>query len=1058
VTDSTAPLEPRSRAVLLAGGGTAGHVNPLLAVAEELRRRDPDLRVVALGTAEGLEARLVPERGIELLLVPKVPLPRRPTADWFRLPRLLRSAVESAGHAIDEIGAQVVVGFGGYVSTPAYLAARARAVPVVVHEQNARPGLANRLGSRGAAAVAITFPGTRLPRAQVTGLPLRPEIAGLLAERAADPEGVRRRAAAELGFEADRVTLLVTGGSLGAVSVNTAVAAQAREVLATGAQVLHLTGAGKAESVRTAVRGVPGAERYHVREYLGEMEQALALADLVLCRSGAGTVSELAALGIPAVYVPLPVGNGEQRLNAQPVVAEGGGLLVADEDLTGDWIATHLLPLLAPEAAPEREAMGRAAASVGVPDAAARVADIVEELVEAEVLAAEQRAAEAEQAEAERAAAEAEAGAGDLGPDDLGPEGAGQDATGPEEDASDDDVSAVAASEEDAAERAGTGDREAAEPSGSVAAGAASAMTAAVPIGSTGAPTTAVPTTAVPAVPAPDAAAAPGTDAERVAFVPGAAPVAVADLGRVHLIGVGGAGMSAVAGLLVARGLTVSGSDAAEGPALDGLRDAGVRVHVGHDAAQVEDVDTLVVSSAIRSSNPELVRARERGLRVLHRSEALAALMSDRIGIAVAGAHGKTTTSAMVATALRAIGREDAVLDPSYAIGGTVRTDDGPVPGYRTGDGDVFVAEADESDGSFLAYSPAVAVVTNVEPDHLDHYGTREAFEAAFEAFADRVLDGGALVACADDPGAARLVAAVDERLTRRGVRVLTYGTADPAEGRPADLLLGPVREVDGTWQVALTSRLAELPDVTLSLAVPGDHNAANATAALLAAWAVGADPAAVARGLGEFRGTGRRFEDRGTADGVRVVDDYAHHPTEVAALLRTARTLVGDGRVLVLFQPHLFSRTRTFAVEFGQALDLADQVVVTDVYAAREDPDPQTTGATIVDEVPTPGRAQHVADRHEAALTIAGLARPGDLLLTVGAGDVTALAPVVLAALAEREPAGGEPGDARAVPDEVSATDGPTTDLPEDVTAADVATDEPATGTPEDGTSTGAV
>jgi undecaprenyldiphospho-muramoylpentapeptide beta-N-acetylglucosaminyltransferase len=368
VTDSTAPLEPRSRAVLLAGGGTAGHVNPLLAVAEELRRRDPDLRVVALGTAEGLEARLVPERGIELLLVPKVPLPRRPTADWFRLPRLLRSAVESAGHAIDEIGAQVVVGFGGYVSTPAYLAARARAVPVVVHEQNARPGLANRLGSRGAAAVAITFPGTRLPRAQVTGLPLRPEIAGLLAERAADPEGVRRRAAAELGFEADRVTLLVTGGSLGAVSVNTAVAAQAREVLATGAQVLHLTGAGKAESVRTAVRGVPGAERYHVREYLGEMEQALALADLVLCRSGAGTVSELAALGIPAVYVPLPVGNGEQRLNAQPVVAEGGGLLVADEDLTGDWIATHLLPLLAPEAAPEREAMGRAAASVGVPD------------------------------------------------------------------------------------------------------------------------------------------------------------------------------------------------------------------------------------------------------------------------------------------------------------------------------------------------------------------------------------------------------------------------------------------------------------------------------------------------------------------------------------------------------------------------------------------------------------------------------------------------------------------------------------------------------------------
>ncbi|HEY0217409.1 MAG TPA: UDP-N-acetylglucosamine--N-acetylmuramyl-(pentapeptide) pyrophosphoryl-undecaprenol N-acetylglucosamine transferase, partial [Cellulomonas sp.] len=291
---------PTPRAVLLAGGGTAGHVNPLLAVAEELRRRDPELRIVVLGTAEGLEHRLVPERGFELLVVPKVPLPRRPTADWFRLPRLLRSAVEAAGNAIDEIGAQVVVGFGGYVSTPAYLAARARGVPVVVHEQNARAGLANRLGARRAAAVAVTFPGTRLPHAQVTGLPLRPEIVGLLEDRAQDAAATRRRAAAELGFETERVTLLVTGGSLGAVSVNTAVAARAADVLGTGAQVLHLTGAGKAEAVRAAVRGVPGAERYHVREYLGEMEQALALADLVLCRSGAGTVSELAALGIPA--------------------------------------------------------------------------------------------------------------------------------------------------------------------------------------------------------------------------------------------------------------------------------------------------------------------------------------------------------------------------------------------------------------------------------------------------------------------------------------------------------------------------------------------------------------------------------------------------------------------------------------------------------------------------------------------------------------------------------------------------------------------------------------
>lgn len=925
----------RPRAVLLAGGGTAGHVNPLLAVAEELRARDPELHLAVLGTAEGLESRLVPERGLEMHVVPKVPLPRRPTPDWFKLPRLLRAAVDAAGAAIDETGAQAVVGFGGYVSTPAYLAARSRGVPVVVHEQNARAGLANRLGARTAAAVAVTFPGTRLPRAQVTGLPLRPEIAGLLADRARDPEGTRRRAAAELGFDPARVTLLVTGGSLGAVSVNRAVAAQARAILATGAEVLHLTGTGKAEDVRAAVRGVPGAERYHVREYLSEMEQALAVADLVLCRSGAGTVSELAALGIPAVYVPLPVGNGEQRLNAQPVVAEGGGLLVADEDLTGDWIAAHLLPLLDPAAAGERREMGAAAARVGVPDAAARVADLVlDALAEGERLAAER--AEAERAEAERAAAErAEA------------------------------------------ERAAAADAAAA------------------------------------AAPAEDADAAP--DADTPAEEPAPRGSALDDLGRVHLLGVGGAGMSAVAGLLVARGLTVSGSDAHEGPALAGLREAGVTVHVGHDAAHVEDVDTVVRSSAVRDTNPEVVRARERGIPVLHRSEALAALMAGRIGIAVAGAHGKTTTSTMVATALAAAGRQDPVLDPSYAIGGTVLTADGAGPGYRTGAGEVFVAEADESDGSFLAYAPAVAVVTNVEPDHLDHYGTTEAFEAAFEAFADRVLDGGALVACLDDPGAARLVAAVRDRLTRRGVRVLTYGT-DAAiaagDGGP-DLLLGPVRATGGRWHVTLTSRSAEVPGADLELAVPGEHNAANAAAAYLAAWAVGADAAAIASGLGEFRGTGRRFEDRGTAGGVRVVDDYAHHPTEVAALLRTARQVAGDGRVHVLFQPHLYSRTRTFAAEFGAALDLADTVVVTDVYAAREDPDPEITGDTIVRRVPTPGRAAFVPDRHAAARALAAAAAPGDLVLTVGAGDVTQLGAEVLAALGATEPDDGGSGTA---------------------------------------------
>ncbi|HEY0216764.1 MAG TPA: UDP-N-acetylmuramate--L-alanine ligase, partial [Cellulomonas sp.] len=709
----------------------------------------------------------------------------------------------------------------------------------------------------------------------------------------------------------------------------------------------------------------------------------------------------------------------EQRLNAQPVVAEGGGLLVADEELTGDWIAVHLLPLLGAdeEAAAERATMGAAAARVGVPDATARVADLVED----EISAAEQRAvaaAEQQAADAELAAAEAEA-ADEAARTEAADEAGSADQDGPAGSADD-----PAGAEPGVAAGAGTGS----------GAPTAEVVATAGPVADAGAEA-GVPVADVPVADLPGAGAVP--TAAVAAVVPGAVgPVAVADLGRVHLVGVGGAGMSAVAGLLVARGLTVSGSDAAESATLAGLREAGVRVHVGHDATHVADVDTLVVSSAIRATNPELVAARERGLAVLHRSDALAALMADRIGIAVAGAHGKTTTSAMVAAALGAVGREDPVLDPSYAIGGTVRTAAGPTPGYRTGTGDVFVAEADESDGSFLAYAPAVAVVTNVEPDHLDHYGSTEAFEAAFEAFADRVRDGGALVAGADDAGAARLVAAVDERLTRRGVRVLTYGRSETAEAsetadaaHPVDLVVGPVQAVGGAWRVALTSRLADLPDAELTLAVPGDHNAANAAAAYLAAWAVGADPAVAARGLGEFRGTGRRFEDRGTVGGVRVVDDYAHHPTEVAALLRTARGLVGGGRVLVLFQPHLYSRTRTFAVEFGQALDLADVVVVTDVYAAREDLDPETTGDTLVQRVPTPGRATFVADRHAAARTIAAAARPGDLLLTVGAGDVTALAPEILTAL----------GDDGATGPDTGATSGPGTETAGTETPGDV-------------------
>ena len=349
--------------VLLAGGGTAGHVSPLLALADCLRRRDPEVVITALGTAAGLEARLVPERGYPLLEVPKVPFPRRPSGDLLRLPGNLRRAVRAAEDAIESTGAEVVVGFGGYVSTPAYLAARRRGIPVVVHEQNARPGLANRVGARFAAGVGVTFPGTKLPHATVTGMPLRREIATL------DLAASRAEARERFGLT-EAPTVLVTGGSLGAQRLNETFAASVATLSAAGVQVLHVAGTGKGFEPASA-SGAP----YVVLEYCDRMDLAYAAADLVVARSGANTVCELTAVGLPAVYVPLPIGNGEQRLNAAAVIAAGGGLLVDDADATPRWVADVVRPLALDAARLSRMAL--AAASVGERGGDELLADLV---------------------------------------------------------------------------------------------------------------------------------------------------------------------------------------------------------------------------------------------------------------------------------------------------------------------------------------------------------------------------------------------------------------------------------------------------------------------------------------------------------------------------------------------------------------------------------------------------------------------------------------------------------------------------------------------------------
>lgn len=350
------------RSVLLAGGGSAGHVSPLLALADALVRRDPDLRVTALGTATGLEARLVPARGYELRTIDKVAFPRRLSGAALRLPGALWGAVTAADAILRDTGAQVVVGFGGYVSTPAYLAARRRGIPIVIHEQNARPGLANRLGARLTPYVATTFAQTVLPHARVVGMPLRAEIAQL------DRSALRAQARAHFGLDPDAPTLLVTGGSLGAQRLNEAFGAAAAALVAGGAQVLHLCGIGK--------EFAPGVERgYVVLPYAERMELAYAAADLVVARSGANTVCELSAVGLPAVFVPLPIGNGEQRLNAAGVVAAGGGLLVDDAAVDAAWVEREVVPLL--HDADRLARMSAAASHAGERHADERLADLV---------------------------------------------------------------------------------------------------------------------------------------------------------------------------------------------------------------------------------------------------------------------------------------------------------------------------------------------------------------------------------------------------------------------------------------------------------------------------------------------------------------------------------------------------------------------------------------------------------------------------------------------------------------------------------------------------------
>ncbi len=470
-------------------------------------------------------------------------------------------------------------------------------------------------------------------------------------------------------------------------------------------------------------------------------------------------------------------------------------------------------------------------------------------------------------------------------------------------------------------------------------------------------------------------------------------------LGRVHFVGIGGAGLSGIARIMLARGLSVSGSDAKESPVLEALRALGATCHVGHDAAHVADADTLVVSTAVRDTNPEVVEATRRGLRLLPRSAALESVMQGRRVVAVAGTHGKTTTTSLLTVALQHCGA-----DPSFAIGGELNETGSNA---HDGSGEVFVAEADESDGAFLVYSPHAALVTNVEADHLDNYGSEEAYRAAFDTFVDRVDPAGAggfLVLCADDPGAAALAVTAREH----GRTAVTVGTGEDVDVRASDL-----RFEGSTSTFTVHDGGRELGEVRLR--IPGRHYVLDALCALACGLRLGFAFDDLARGLGAFSGTRRRMELKGEAAGVRVYDSYAHHPQEITGDLQAARSLAGDGRVVVAFQPHMVSRTRIFGHDMGVALGAADEVVVMDVYVAREEPEPGVDGYLVSSAVPLP--PEHVVTEpswSEVAGHLVERARPGDLVLTLGAGDVTLLGPQVLELLEQRGAGAAPEGPSR--------------------------------------------
>ncbi|RMB59696.1 UDP-N-acetylmuramate--L-alanine ligase [Tessaracoccus antarcticus] len=468
-------------------------------------------------------------------------------------------------------------------------------------------------------------------------------------------------------------------------------------------------------------------------------------------------------------------------------------------------------------------------------------------------------------------------------------------------------------------------------------------------------------------------------------------------VGPVHFIAAGGSGMSGIARLYAELGIETSGSDQSDSTALQSLTRVGVTTHVGHDPANLGNAATVVISSAIRTTNVELVEARRRGLRIWHRSAALAALMSGKRAVSIAGTHGKTTTTAMTSVMLAEVGA-----DPSYVIGGPLSTTG---VSSAIGDGDAFVVEADESDGSFLQYPTEIAVITNVGADHLVNWGTPEAYADGFRAFATRPHVRHVVINI-DDPGARVIAGQIADDVPH----LITYG-----ESADADVRITDVRAAGNGVTATLTYGDDHGP---ITLQVPGNHNLANASAAYAVGRLLGYSHDTCIMGLSRYEGTLRRFQLITDTAGIRVFDDYAHHPTEIRAALTAARraTEAGNeatglpGRLIACFQPHLYSRTVDFSDEFGEVMTLADIAVINDICGSREDPIPGVTGQMVVDAAKRHGAKDvvYVVDKYDLPEALNDIAKPGDLIITLGCGDVTIVGPLLAPLLAQRPEARG--------------------------------------------------